>query len=713
MGLRVTRLLAAIAVVAVCAAAADSRAQVAPLEPAPAALSPSADGSAPPTLDRSAARRAISPKSRRATAPAPSLSLPHPGVRLAAGQTMPPAELEAFVDGLAAEAMSRDHIAGAVVDVVQNGQVVLAKGYGVDRLSPARPVDPARTLFRLGPITETFTWIGVMRQIEAGRMRLDAPVNQYLPQDDQISDQGFVQPVRLRDLMSQSAGREERRFGQLVETDPTLIRPLQKYLADEQPRRVREPGRIATYSPYAAALAGEALSQVTGKTPQAQAEGDLFQPLGLTHTTLREPYPARQGLPAPMDPRLAADVSQGFRWTGSGLRPQPFEYTTQTAPSEAGSSTAADMARYLMAILGDGALNGRTLYSAAIAKDFRTPLLRSAPGAPAWDYGMLEYPLPGGRLGYGRDGGALSFRASLITIPSLGLGIFAAANTETGGPFVRGLPAAIIQRFYAPAPEPVAASPWLLDNASAFEGSYLTTARAYHGLEGFVDRFRGRAKVQVNRPGFLLTPGPGGPERWVPAAGASTDAPYVTFHQADGSGVLVFQMQDGRGVRWFAPTGEAAYERADVLSRRVPLAGLAIATAIAALAALAGLGFRDRRDFRQTSIQARADGAQISASILWLTALACFGLFDLSTSDPAALIADWPSAWLLIASACALVATLVTGLVLGLLPAAWRGGRRLDSWTLGRKARFTFTTVLFALFGILLGSWGALEPWSR
>jgi CubicO group peptidase (beta-lactamase class C family) len=623
------------------------------------------------------------------------------------------AELEAFVDGLAAEAMARDHIAGAVVVVVQNGQTALAKGYGVDRLSPARPVDPDRTLFRLGPVTETFTWALVMREVEAGHMRLDAPINQYLPQVDQVPDQGFAEPVRLRHLLSQSGGGEERRFGQLVETDPTLIRPLEKYLAEERPKRVRPPGRVAAYSSYAAALAGEALAQVTGKTPQALAEQQIFRPLGLAHTSLREPYPAQPGLPAPMDRGLAGDVSQGFRWTGSGLRPQKFEFTTQAAPAEAGSSTGEDMARYLMAILGDGTLAGQNIYSASIARNFRTPLLRSSPSSPAWDFGMLEYPLPGGYLGYGRDGGALSFRASLITVPKLGLGVFVAANTDTSGAFVRRAPAAIVQRFYAPPPAPVTGSQWLLDNASAFTGTYLNASRAYRGLEGFVDRFRGRAKVEVDRAGFLLTPGLTGLDRWIPSQGAATDAPFVTFRQSDGAGALDVQMAGGQAVRWFAPSGETVYERAGFFARRGLLALLAAATAIAALAALAGLGFRDRRDFRQTSIQARADGAQISASILWLVALACFGVFYLTSADPAALVADWPSAWLLIASACALVATLVTLLVLGLLPAAWQGGRRLDSWTLGRKARFSTTTAIFALFGILLGFWGALEPWSR
>ena len=649
----------------------------------------------------------------KAAAPQPSVLVARPGVRLAPGQSLPPAELEAFVDGLAAEAMSRDHIAGAVVTVVQDGQVLLDKGYGVDRFSPVRAVDPARTLFRLGPVTETFTWALVMREVEAGHMRLDAPINQYLRQSDQVPDKRFAQAVRLKDLMSQGSGFEERRFGLFVESDPSLIRPLETYLDQERPGRIREPGLLATYTPYAAALAGEALSQVTGKTPQALMEAEVFEPLGLARTTLREPYPAAANLPAPMPPALARDVSQGFRWTGSGLTPQPPEYSTQAAPAEAASSTGADMARYMMAILADGTLDGHAIYTPSIAKAFRTPLLQPAAGVRAWDHGMLEYPLPGGYTGYGRDGGALNFRAELLTAPQLKLGVFVAANTPTAEGFVRSIPGAVIQRFYVPTAPPTPGSQWLLDNAPAFTGSYLTTGRAYHGLEGFIDRFRGRARISVSKTGFLLTSGAGGRERWTPDPAAQADASTVTFRQVDGPGLLVFQMQGGRAQRWFAPSGEAAFERTGFMSKRAPLGALAGATALAALAALIGLFFRDRRDFRQTSIQARADGAQISASVLWLLALACFGAFYIGASDPAALIADWPSAWLLIASACALVASLVTVLCLGLLPAAWRGGRRLDSWTLGRKSRFTLTTLIFALFGALLAAWGALEPWSR
>ena len=71
-------------------------------------------------------------------------------------------------------------MAGATVSVVQNGQAVLKKGYGFASLNPRKPVDPDRSLFRIGSISKTFTWILVMKEVEAGRMRLDAPINLYL-----------------------------------------------------------------------------------------------------------------------------------------------------------------------------------------------------------------------------------------------------------------------------------------------------------------------------------------------------------------------------------------------------------------------------------------------------------------------------------------------------------------------------------------------------
>ena len=118
-------------------------------------------------------------------------------------------------------------------------------------------------------------------------------------------------------------------------------------------------GVLSSYSNYGAALAGKAAAWTSGKTFERLAEESLFEPMGMERTSFREPRPARQDLPAPMAPALAADLSRGFSWTGVGLRAEPFEYISQVAPAGSASSTADDMARYMLTLLGGG-LSGET-----------------------------------------------------------------------------------------------------------------------------------------------------------------------------------------------------------------------------------------------------------------------------------------------------------------------------------------------------------------
>jgi len=260
------------------------------------------------------------------------------GARLSPDEALPPAELEAFVDGVVKAAMARDHIAGATVAIVQDGQVVLKKGYGFASLSPQRRVDSDRTLFRVGSISKTFTWIALMNEVEAGRIRIDAPANLYLPERLQIRDQGFRTPVRVTNLMDHSPGFEDRMLGHLFERNYDRVRPLAEYLRQERPRRVAAPGAVSSYSNYGAALAGEMLVYVTGKPFETLIEDEILRPLAMSRTTFREPHPAKAGLPAPMSAALAKDVSDGYRWTPEGLAARPYEFIEQVGPAGAACS---------------------------------------------------------------------------------------------------------------------------------------------------------------------------------------------------------------------------------------------------------------------------------------------------------------------------------------------------------------------------------------
>lgn len=694
-------------------------AQDAPAPAAPAAPVTSTPVPDPPAVGPSAPSVRAQRPARRRTAAAAAPAVPtvtaalpvalspgRPGARLAPGTPIAPAELEAFVDGVVREAMADNHIAGVTVSVVQYGQVVLKKGYGYAQAAPVRPVDPDRTLFRLGSISKTFTWIALMKQVERGRMGLGNPVNQYLPQRLQVRDEGFARPISVQDLMTHSAGFEDRILGQLFEQDANRIRALDVYLRQERPRRVREAGALPVYSNYGVGLAGIAVAEVADQPFARLIELDILRPAGMARTTFREPYPVAEGLPEPMTPAMARDVSQGFRWAGGELEPRRFEYLTQIAPAGAASSTAADMARYMNLILGDGTLDGVTIYSPRTAQAFRTVTTRGAPRAPGWAAGFRELPLPGNFVGYGHDGATLSFRSNMVTVPALGLGVFVAANTETAQRLTTRLPQLIVERFYGGTKVLPAPSTALAEQGGVYAGAYLADRRAFSGLEKFIGVITGAASIEIGRGGLLITRTGGGARSWTPVAGG-------LFQATDGPEVSAFSVADGRATRWFSPAGGESYARAGLLSQVPTLAILAVLAMIASIATLIGLATRDRRDFRQTSIQSRASAAQTASSALWLLSGAGFALWASSVwGDVARAVYDWPGPWLLIASACALVASLLTVITVILLPAIWKGGRRLDSWTVPRKLRFTATTIAFAAFAIVLAVNGALEPWS-
>lgn len=91
-----------------------------------------------------------------------------------------PAEVETFMDGVLAAWMRDKHIAGITVSVVRDGKLLFAKGYGYADVDSRKPVDPERTLFRVGSVSKLFTWTGVMQLHEQGKLDLARDVNDYL-----------------------------------------------------------------------------------------------------------------------------------------------------------------------------------------------------------------------------------------------------------------------------------------------------------------------------------------------------------------------------------------------------------------------------------------------------------------------------------------------------------------------------------------------------
>jgi CubicO group peptidase (beta-lactamase class C family) len=645
------------------------------------------------------------PEAPAAAAGAPPLA----AARLAPGEPIPAAELEAFVDGTVRLAMDQAHIAGAAVAVVQGGAPVLLRGYGFASFDPVRRVDPESTLFRIGSITKTFTWIAAMRAVEAGKLDLDRPINDYLPADTRVPDEGFARQITMRHLMAHSPGFEDRALGILFAQDPARVLPLNVFLREHRPERVREPGELSSYSNYGVALAGAAVAEIERDTWQALIERTILAPLRHPAITAREPYPPRDDLPTPLAAALAADLSGGFRWNGTAHTARSFEYITQIGPAGSMSASAAAMARYMLLLLNDGTLDGATVFGPAAAAAFRTPLTPLPSEVGALDAGFFESRLPGGLTGYGHNGGTLSFFTNMTVVPQLGLGVFVATNTEGGAALSDPLPARIVERFYAPPREPPAVAPETdaAELARVYAGEYLATRRAYSGLEGFLARVQGGLRVAVDRDGALLVRAGPGPMRMVP--GEQPDL-FVAADAALGPlPAIAFEREGGRAAR--AAVVPIAFERVSALyasSTFSVIGGLAVLTAVAVAL---GAALRLRRPMPATRAQRLAGRLQVAAALALLGAAAAMAAFGAQASDVANIFYDWPGALVVLASALALLGAVLTGANALLLPVVWRGHAAQPQWPVWRKIRFTAALAVFAACAILLAAWGALEPW--
>ena len=134
-----------------------------------------------------------------------------------------PVELEGFVDGLMEAQLKAHHFAGAVVVVVDEGQVALQKGYGYADFAERKAVDPERTLFRIASNSKMFVWTAVMQLVEKGALDLHTDINHYL-KGFQVPA-AFPQPITLENLMTHTAGFEDRVIKLFVE-EPEGLRPL-------------------------------------------------------------------------------------------------------------------------------------------------------------------------------------------------------------------------------------------------------------------------------------------------------------------------------------------------------------------------------------------------------------------------------------------------------------------------------------------------------
>ena len=328
-----------------------------------------------------------------------------------------PQEFAAFIDQFFNEEMSKAHVPGAAISVVKNGELFLAKGYGYANVEAQIPVVADRTLFRVASLSKLLTATAAMQLYEQHLLDLNADVNQYLP-NFQLENP-YPEPVTAAQMMMHTDGTTKRRIGLAARTADQM-EPLGDYLADHMPPVVWPPGKLYSYSSHSTALLGYLVERLSNNPFAEYVDRNILQPLQMRRSTFLQPLP----------PELATDLAVGYQYQSGEFKPVPFLYLN-IAPAAAMSSTATDMANFMIAQLQEGQYGNTEILQPETVRLMHAQHFTHHPMLPGTGYGFRERFENNIRM-IGHLGSLRGYSSSLSLMPDRNIGIFIVSNSFNG-----------------------------------------------------------------------------------------------------------------------------------------------------------------------------------------------------------------------------------------------------------------------------------------
>jgi CubicO group peptidase (beta-lactamase class C family) len=443
-------------------------------------------------------------------------------------------DLNTWLDGYMPYAIGKGDIPGAVVVVVKDGQVLTERGYGYANVAKKTKVDPKTTLFRPGSISKLFTWTALMQQVEQGKVDLNADVNKYI--DFKIPPfEG--KPITVLNLMTHTPGFEEQVKDLISLGEKTQV-PFDTLLKRWTPRRIYAPGTTPAYSNYGASLAGYIVQRTSGEPFDAYLEHHIFGPLGMAHSTFRQPLPAN----------LKSLMAEGY--VSGKDKPYGYEFVN-AAPAGALAASGDDMGRFMIAHLQNGTYNGQQILQPATAQLMHSRANTPFPAGDGMAHGFYETNINGMRV-IAHGGDTVAFHSDLHLFLDKNVGIFVSFNSAgkegAAGPLRNAVFENFADRYFPEAPDAVQkADPnGAKADAEKLSGVYSTTRGSRSNFLAIVDLI-GQAKVGVDSDGNPLIADAKGlngqPRKW-------THIGPMLWRDADGHDLLTATAQDGKATRF-------------------------------------------------------------------------------------------------------------------------------------------------------------------
>jgi len=315
------------------------------------------------------------------------------------------------IEKLAREEMNRENIPGAALAVVRGDRVIFVKGLGVSSIETKAPVTPDM-LFRIASVTKMFTAAATVGIAAEGKLERAQAVEKYLPGLDPA-----IGALTAHQLLTHTGGLRAQGRAPEACDEQALRRTVHSWRKDQF---FTAPGDVYSYSDPGYWLAGY-LAEVLDEKPYADVLTErLFRPLGMVSTTLR-PSAA-----------ITYPLAQGHRPSGSALSVvRPLADRPAAWPAGGMFSSVTDLARWVIALLNSGQLEGTQVLKPEIVAAL-TSAHTNVPGrASSYGYGLFIRESRGVRV-WEHGGTGVGYGALIRMFPEHRVGIIVLTNRTAG-----------------------------------------------------------------------------------------------------------------------------------------------------------------------------------------------------------------------------------------------------------------------------------------
>ena len=333
---------------------------------------------------------------------------------------------------------------GVTIAVVEKNKVIYTGGFGYRDYEKKLPVTE-NTLFAIGSCTKAFT-ASILGMLEKeGKVSIDKPVRDYLP--ELVFKNDYTNKhATLRDMMCHRTGLPRHDYSWYGST-ASRNELLERVRYQEPTFELREKYQ---YNNFMFMAQGIVIEKLTGKSWEDNMREKIFKPLGMNNTNM-----------SVIDMEKATDRSLAYSSADNKIKAIPYRNIDAIGPAGSINSCAKDMANWLITWINDGKFNGKEIIPAGYRTQAITAQIATGgglPGAENPDIHMTGYGLGWGMNSYRghyrveHSGGIDGFITLTLFFPSDSIGIFVVTN-QIG-------PAAAIRNFIADRMLKLSYRPW-------------------------------------------------------------------------------------------------------------------------------------------------------------------------------------------------------------------------------------------------------------